>query len=275
MASIVSGVIEHIQTSGSSGTTYAIASSAYGYCETAAGTAIKNVDMTGFDLKEGVTVHIKFANANDAANPKLKFNNEADTNAKPIVQANGNAAGTSNETDGWYAGAVLSLTYDGTNWVRDQGFNTTNTDEKVKQTLISTSADYKLLFTTSASPTSGAAEETYYSSDLSYNPSTKALVTGGTIDGFILAAAAAKAVTDVTNSTARAITSNGQNLMTERAIYYGLPTINGVHNYNSNTTLFAPTSAGTSGYVLKSQGSGAPIWEEEYKIEILDLTGVT
>lgn len=134
MASIVSGVIEHIQTNGSSGTTYAIASSAYGYCETAAGTPIKNVDMTGFNLKEGVTVHIKFANANEAANPKLKFNSEADTNAKPIVQANGNAAGTSDETDGWYAGAVLSLTYDGTNWVRDQGFNTTNVDEKVKQT---------------------------------------------------------------------------------------------------------------------------------------------
>ena len=150
-----------------------------------------------------------------------------------------------------------------------------STDEKVKQTLTSTSADYKLLFTTSASPTSGAAEETYYNSDLSYNPSTKALITGGTIDGFTLAAAAAKAVTDVTNSTARAITSNGQNLMTERAIYYGLPTINGVHNYNLNTTLFAPTSAGTSGYILKSQGSGAPTWEEEYKIEILDLTGVT
>ena len=175
------------------------------------------------------------------------------------------------------------------------------TDEKVKQTLNSTSAAYKLLFTTSASPTSGEAAATYYGANLTYNPNTKALVTGGTIDGLILtavgtgftikggttaktltvsdsytlAAACAKAVTDVTNSTARTIVNNGQNLMTERAIYYGLPTINGVHNYNSGTNYYIPTTAGTNGYVLKSQGSGAPDWAEEYKVEILDLTGVT
>jgi len=41
--------------------------------------------MTGFKLEKGMTVHIKFTNANSASNPKLKFNSEADTNAKPIV----------------------------------------------------------------------------------------------------------------------------------------------------------------------------------------------
>lgn len=125
MASKVSGLIEKVQlVSGSTTTTQSIASTAYGYCETAAATAIKNVDMTGFKLEEGVTIHIKFANANSASNPKLKFNNEADTNAKPIVQYGTTAVGTTSATSGWYAGAVLTLTYDGTSWVRDQGFNT-------------------------------------------------------------------------------------------------------------------------------------------------------
>jgi hypothetical protein len=41
--------------------------------------------MTGFKLKEGMTIHIKFTNSNSASNPKLKFNSEANTNAKPIV----------------------------------------------------------------------------------------------------------------------------------------------------------------------------------------------
>ena len=122
MASKVSGIVEQIQL-GLDGAPRAIASTAYGYCETAAGTAIKNVDMTGFTLNEGITVHIKFANANSASNPKLKFNNEADANAKPIVQYGTTAAGTTSETNGWYAGAVLTLTYDGASWVRDQGFN--------------------------------------------------------------------------------------------------------------------------------------------------------
>ena len=121
MASKVSGMIEKLTINS---TTHAIASTAYGYCETPAATQIKDVDMTGFVLYEGVTVHIKFANANTAANPKLKFNNEDNSNAKPIVQYGTTAVGTVAETSGWQAGAVLTLTYDGTSWIRDQGYNT-------------------------------------------------------------------------------------------------------------------------------------------------------
>ena len=80
--------------------------------------------MLGFTLLPGVTVHIKFNNENSADNPKLKFNGEADTNAKAIMQYGTTAAGKTSETNGWYAGAVVSFTYDGTNWIRDQGYNT-------------------------------------------------------------------------------------------------------------------------------------------------------
>lgn len=144
------------------------------------------------------------------------------------------------------------------------------TDEKVKQTLNATSAAYKLLFTTSASPTSGEAAATYYGANLTYNPNTKALVTGGTVNGYTLAAACAKAVTD--SSSASAISSTGTSLPTERDIYYGLPTINGVHTYNSETNYYIPTTVGNNGQVLKSNGNGAPEWGNEYKIEIEDWT---
>lgn len=74
---------------------------------------------------------------------------------------------------------------------------------------------------------------------------------------YTLGAACAKGVTD--SSSASAI-GTGTSLPTERDIYYGLPTINGSHSYTSSTNIYAPTSVGTSGYVLKSNGSGAPSW---------------
>lgn len=74
---------------------------------------------------------------------------------------------------------------------------------------------------------------------------------------YSLGTACAKSYTD--SSSASAI-STGTNLVTERDVYYGLPKINGSHTYNYNTNIYAPTSAGTSGYVLKSTGSGTPSW---------------
>lgn len=87
-----------------------------------------------------------------------------------------------------------------------------------------------------------------------------------------LAAAAYKAVTD--SSSASAI-STGTNLVTERDVYYGLPTINGVHNYNSNTKLFAPTAAGTENQVLLSSGSGAPSWVNQSTLSVGSATKAT
>ncbi len=71
-----------------------------------------------------------------------------------------------------------------------------------------------------------------------------------------LAAAAYKAVTD--SSSASAI-GTGTSLVTERDVYYGLPNINGNHTYNSGTSIYAPSAAGTSGQVLRSSG-GVPTW---------------
>lgn len=109
--SIVNGIIEQIQTNN---TTYAIASSAYGECNTAANQQVKTVAMTGFKLTPGVTIHVKFININTHNSPQLKVNT---TDAKPMVEYSNQAI---NSISSWHEGAILTLTYDGINWVKNE-----------------------------------------------------------------------------------------------------------------------------------------------------------
>ena len=49
-------------------------------------------------------------------------------------------------------------------------------------------------------------------------------------------------------------------------------TLNGTEKGASTASFYAPTEVGTSGYVLKSQGSGEPEWRQEYQVIIEDWT---
>lgn len=106
-------------------TTHLVGSTLYGTCSTAAGTVAKVGTLANFDqLITGVTVHLKFTNSNTAANPTLNING---TGAKPIVRYGTTAVGNT-ATTSWYAGSIVSLTYDGTSWVLNdykQDANTT------------------------------------------------------------------------------------------------------------------------------------------------------
>lgn len=93
----------------------------YAVCRTSANIAAKTITLSHFDLQEGASINIQFANANTASNPTLNVNS---TGAKPMVLPNGSAIGQKPETDAWYAGAIVNFTYDGARWVRNQGFNT-------------------------------------------------------------------------------------------------------------------------------------------------------
>lgn len=88
----------------------------------------------------------------------------------------------------------------------------TNTDTKVTQTATTTNAAYELLFSNTADNTT-RTEAARKTSTLTYNPSTKALSTGGTVNGYSLAAASAKAV-DTSISDA----STSANLPTSAAV---------------------------------------------------------
>lgn len=150
----VKGLIEQITVDNSDA--QAIASTAYGYCNTPAATAAKTVDMTGFKLIEGVTIHIKFEYSNTASSPTLNVNN---TGAIAIMQYGTTAAAGTPETTGWQAGAVVSFTYDGTNWIRDQGYNT-NVNTKMRT--YTGSADYEYPLLAQSSTTNATSSWTEY-----------------------------------------------------------------------------------------------------------------
>lgn len=85
----------------------------YGVSDTAKGTAAKTVtvDYSGtLALFTGLTVRVKFTNANTAATPTLNVNG---TGAKAIKSYGTTAATT------WVAGQIIEFVYDGTNWLFD------------------------------------------------------------------------------------------------------------------------------------------------------------
>lgn len=69
-------------------------------------------------------------------------------------------------------GQVLKSNGSSVYWAADAN---TNTDTLVKQTASSGNAAYKILFTTSASPTSGNAAEAWYNANITINPSTSTI----------------------------------------------------------------------------------------------------
>lgn len=142
-----------------------------------------------------------------------------------------------------------------------------SSDDLVTSALIhDTLDDYALKINLGNAASKGVAtsiesgNEDLVTSDAVYN-SLQGYVEAGT-----LGAAAYKAVSD--SSSASAISSSSQYLVTERGVYFGLPTINGKHDYNSNTNIYAPTSVGTSGQFLKSSGRGAPSWVDISSINV-------
>lgn len=111
------------------GGTHYVASTSYCYCDTAANTVAKTAKVIGdqadsastaaFTLIKGTTVHVKFVNSNTAANPTLAVGG---TTALAIKKYGTTAVGTNTKTS-WEAGAIVSLTYDGTNWVMNSGWD--------------------------------------------------------------------------------------------------------------------------------------------------------
>lgn len=78
---------------------------------------------------------------------------------------------------------------------------------------------------------------------------------------YTLRSACTKDVKD--NSSPIAFTGVGENLVTERSVYYALPSINGVHNYTSNSSIYAPINSGEEGQVLFAKGTYTPpAWED-------------
>ena len=102
------------------GTPHKVGSTLFGTCATEAATAAKVVTCSDFtELPTGVTIHVKFTYSNTAANPTLNINSKG---AKAIYRYGTTVPGTTAETS-WNAGAVVSFTYDGTNFIMNDWLN--------------------------------------------------------------------------------------------------------------------------------------------------------
>ena len=147
--------------------------------------------------------------------------------------------------------------------------NFKTTDANVTQTATTTSAAYEILFSATADNTT-RTEGARKTSTFTYNPSTKALSTGGTVNGltlsaqttgfkisggttsktltvgadYTLAAACAKGVTD--NSTNADVTSSDTNLITGRTLYYQLAKKGYTTNTGTVTSITLKAGTGIS-----------------------------
>lgn len=94
----------------------------YGTCSTAAKTAAKTTTIGGVtELTTGLTIYVRFTNANDVANPTLQVNL---LEAKAIKRY-GTTAPSTAAASSWNAGEVRCLVYDGTYWMLCDWNNTT------------------------------------------------------------------------------------------------------------------------------------------------------
>lgn len=127
------------------GSTHLLASTAYGTCATEATTAAKVAtiqDSQAFTLLTGVTVHIKFTYTNTVANPTLNVNS---TGAKAIMRYGTTRPSTSTVTS-WFAGSVISFTYDGTYWQMNDWNQDANTTYSAGNGLALSSNTFSLAF---------------------------------------------------------------------------------------------------------------------------------
>ena len=96
---------------------YPIGSTLYGTCSgvVSGDSTSYAVSMANFDkLETGITIHVKFTTANISGATKLKVGNQT---AKTITNPSGEVS--------WSANSVISFTYDGTNWIMNDGVDTT------------------------------------------------------------------------------------------------------------------------------------------------------
>lgn len=142
------------------GSGYKLAGALYGTCTTAESTAAKVVTCTDFDeLVTGVTIPVKFSNANSGGTLNVTLNVNS-TGAKPVVGRLGTSSAGTGIT--WAAGSVVSFTYDGDYWCMNDSY-WLNNDTKNTAGATNNSTDPLYLI---GATSQGANPQTYSNSKL-------------------------------------------------------------------------------------------------------------
>ena len=238
------------------GGTHYVASTSYCYCDTAANTVAKVAKVIGdqadsastaaFTLIKGTTVHVKFVYSNTAANPTLAVGG---TTAAAIKKYGTTAVGNNTKTS-WEAGAIVSLTYDGTNWVMNSGWDNNDDTKSFTITAATGNATTDKVYLTG---TNGSNKVTYTATHNtsgvtagSYGPTAD--VTGNNNNTIKVPQITVDNMGHVTAVTERTLTcKNTQNTYTNAALGQGYATC--------DTAAATAAKVGTlSNYVLSDGG---------------------
>lgn len=182
--------------------------------ESGAGNVVSSISVSGDTISYTKGVNALTSHQNAFSNVKVGSSTVAADQAEDTLElvAGSNITLTPDTTNDkvTIAATVPTKTSDLTN---DSGFITSDSDEKVKQTAnTSSNSALRVLFAPNVLDTDYTGNVNK-NSNFTYNPSTKALATGGTVDGYKLAAASAKGV-----DTSIAAASTSTNLPTSQAV---------------------------------------------------------
>jgi len=170
--------------------------------------------------------------------------------------------GTSKLTTHYPVGSVILLTYHDNGWHRADYDSNTNTQIRIYRQTTGYNGDYPLIVSRTQTIGTAGSDNSYTgvygvvydtaANNPTVNPSTgevkvKKLTIADTVNGYKLAAASAKGVTD--NSSSTAISSSDTNLITARTLYYA-----GYTKTNGTVTSVA-TGAGLTGGTITATGT--------------------
>lgn len=154
--------------------THLVGSNLYGVCNSEASAVTKVVELSDFDrFLVGVTIHVKFTYSNTAAEPKININSLGE---KPMYLYEHTCPGVTPDTS-WDAGAVLSLTYDGTAWIVNDWINTNVGVQQVETDALIGDRSYSILFAGSGSDVT-EKNVTRKDERFRYNPETHRMMVG-------------------------------------------------------------------------------------------------
>lgn len=266
----------------------------YGTCSTAQATQAKQVTLVngeGFTLATGVMVSVKFTYASAGATMTMAIRKDDSSSyceAKNLCRYHTTAMSSGTTTSGWRAGAVVTFVYDGAQWERIFWENSTYYNTSVYcETAAATAAKVGTV-----SYHTAATAGKYFQVMMIYDNTAASALTfnlGGSgdkpiyIDGTVSSSTNYtlpkglyivyydgtnfyfrkddKLTASITGTAAKAIADGDGNTISSTYLKLSTVTTAGDLLYATGNGAISRLAAGTSGYLLQTNGTGnAPSW---------------
>lgn len=254
------------------GIEYPIGSMLYGTCSTDASTQTKIVTMlkqqneeTVFtSLRTGITIHVYFSAANTHSAPKLKVDS---TTAKNIISFESEAPAKCL----WRQGSILTFTYDGDNWILNNGISVkTSINDASDESLLTAKAiktaieNAKIQAQNAAITTAASFRPEINNNTASSNTVIYAPTTGAQLNQILVGNGTTAAPTWTTGGTkGMLLIGTGSSTTPSKPTWLTAPTLAGHWLRSKGTAEFEWTNKYGAIYVGDTQpgtGDGASVW---------------